>query len=435
MDGQPTHLGVEQLRRGIGALLDTETAVLSGVQLTTLLAEVEAQRRRLDAVDQLLLAEIDRQGLAGEYGRGTTANLLTHLVHVSPGEAQARVARARDLGPRRALTGEPLQPILPATAEAVRAGEISSGHVSVIADCLDAIPAKISHEVSGPAEAFLVEAARNEHPGQLRKTAAMLLARIDPDGIEPREEEVERARGFGLRKYRDGSSTPTGRFTAEVTAMWETVLDSLAAPQSSTDGEPDTRSAEQRRHDAVAEVLSRALRSGTLPASGGVPVTILARTTLAELESGTGIAITSQGTQLSISKLLQMAGDAHILTAVCSVTGGIISYGRKRRLASKGQRLALAARDGGCCFPGCDRPAAWAEVHHIIAWLIGGDTDLANMCLLCRYHHRHFEALGWEVFMQDGMPWWRPPAWLDPDRRPVRNTAHHLDDIQFAPVG
>src|SRR4051812_37663822 len=119
MDGQQTMLGVEQLRRGIGALLGTETAVLSGVELTTLLAEVEVQRRRLDAVDQLLLAEIDRQGLAGEYGRGTPANLLTHLVQVSRGEAQARVARARDLGPRRALTGEPLEPILPATAEAV----------------------------------------------------------------------------------------------------------------------------------------------------------------------------------------------------------------------------------------------------------------------------------------------------------------------------
>ena len=109
----------------------------------------------------------------------------------------------------------------------------------------------------------------------------------------------------------------------------------------------------------------------------------------------------------------------------------MLAYGRERRLASKGQRLALAARDGGCCFPGCDRPAAWTEVHHIIPWLTGGPTDLDNMCLLCRYHHRHFETLGWHVGMIDNLPWWRPPATIDPHRRPTRNTAHHLDDIRF----
>ena len=70
-------------------------------------------------------------------------------------------------------------------------------------------------------------------------------------------------------------------------------------------------------------------------------------------------------------------------------------------------------------------------MHHVIPWLDGGPTDIDNMVLLCRYHHRHFEALGWELFMQDDMPWWRPPSWLDPERKPIRNTTHHLDDIHF----
>lgn len=113
-----------------------------------------------------------------------------------------------------------------------------------------------------------------------------------------------------------------------------------------------------------------------------MPVTVLIRTNLEDLQNQSGVATTSHGTPLSISKLLKMSGDAGVLAAVCSDTGGIMSYGRERRLASKGQRLALAARDGGCCFPGCDRPAAWTEVHHIISWLIGGPTDIANMCLL-----------------------------------------------------
>ena len=432
---RPAIVGVEQLSRAVQGLLGTETAVLSSTELTALLSDLEVQRRRLEAVDQLVVAEIDRLGIAGEYGRGSTANLLTSLLRISHREAQARVARARDLGPRRGLTGESLQPILPATAAAVHAGEIGAGHVGVIAEAMDALPASTALEVSGPAEAFLVDAARNEEPGQLRKTAALLIARLDPDGIEPREQELERSRGFGLRKHRDGSSTPTGRFTPELTAMWETVFDALAAPQSSAEGEPDTRTGPQRRHDAAAETISRVLRSGTLPETGGVPVTILVRTTRAELESSAGIAMTSHGTPLSISTLLEMSGEASLLAAVCADTGGILDYGRERRLASKAQRLALAVRDGGCCFPGCDRPAAWAEVHHIHPWISGGRTSINNMCLLCRYHHRSFEALGWEVVMHEGMPWWRPPAWLDPERRPIRNTAHHLDDIEFVQAG
>jgi hypothetical protein len=435
MNGRQTVLGVEQLRRAVSTVLATETVALAGPDLTGLLVDLEVVRRQLDAAEQLVVAEINRQGLFYEYGCTATPGLLTQLLNVSPHEAKARVARARDLGPRRGMTGEPLEPILPITAAAIREGAIHSGHVDVIAKCLDALPAEISYQASAAAEQFLVTAARNEHPGQLKKTAAMLLARLDPDGVEPREQELEHGRAFGLRKYQDGSSTPTGRFTPEQTAMWEAIFDSLAAPQSSLDGEPDTRTAEQRRHDAAAEVLQRVLRSGTLPETGGVPVTVLIRTTVADLQDEKGgVAVTSHGTQISTGKLLEMSGDAHFLSAVCSDTGGIMSYGRERRLASREQRFALAGRDGGCCFVGCDRPGAWCEVHHVIPWIRGGPTDIDNMALLCRYHHRHFETLGWEVFIQDGTPWWRPPAWIDPERKPIQNTTHHLDDIKFSLV-
>jgi hypothetical protein len=35
--------------------------------------------------------------------------------------------------------------------------------------------------------------------------------------------------------------------------------------------------------------------------------------------------------------------------------------------------------------------------------------------------------------MIDGVPWWIPPRWQDPDQRPRRNTVHHLERIQFRP--
>ena len=80
---------------------------------------------------------------------------------------------------------------------------------------------------------------------------------------------------------------------------------------------------------------------------------------------------------------------------------------------------------------GCDRPAPWTEVHHIIEWLNNGPTDLDNLCLLCRHHHATFDQAGWHVEMVGGRPEWLPPAWLDPQRTPRRNTTHHPPDIEF----
>jgi Domain of unknown function (DUF222)/HNH endonuclease len=292
---------------------------------------------------------------------------------------------------------------------------------------LDAIPGVISLQASPVAERFLVEAARHEHPARLAKTAALLLARLDPDGAGPRDEDIQRRREFSLLKYGDGTSTPRGLLTAELTEALETLFDSLAAPAPAVAGLRDERTSGQRRHDAVLDAATRLLRADTLPAAGSAPVTILATVTLDELHRGSGTARTGHGGQLSIRELLKLSGDADLVPVILSDSGGILGYGRTRRLASRGQRLALAARDGGCCFPGCDRPAAWTEVHHILTWQDGGPTDLDNMCLLCRFHHREFQHRGWQVTMIDGAPHWIPPAWLDPERTPIRNTAHHRE--------
>ena len=217
----------------------------------------------------------------------------------------------------------------------------------------------MSAEAGPVAERLLVHAARHEHPGQLKHTARLLLARLDPDGLEPKDALAERKRSFTLLRLPDGSAIPRGLWTAELTALWEAIFASLATPlPAGQDGLPDERSAGQRRHDALAEAAQRLLRSNSLPAAGGAPVTILARTTMTELATGTGVAITGHDAVLSIGALLAMAADAQLIPVVCTDTGGILAYGRTRRLASVGQRLALAARDGGCCFPGCTRPPA-----------------------------------------------------------------------------
>jgi hypothetical protein len=140
---------------------------------------------------------------------------------------------------------------------------------------------------------------------------------------------------------------------------------------------------------------------------------------------------TAHGDMISISELLRLASEAQIIPVVLNSAGGILAYGHTRRLATAAQRRALAARDRGCCFPGCSRPPARCQAHHVIPWLLHGPTDVDNLCLLCTYHHREFERRGWTVQMRDGVPEWIPPRWLDPDQVPRRNTAHHLIDFEF----
>ena len=57
-------------------------------------------------------------------------------------------------------------------------------------------------------------------------------------------------------------------------------------------------------------------------------------------------------------------------------------------MVSAAQRSALAVRDRHCRFPGCDRPGSWCDAHHVWHWSEGGPTDLDNLVLLCRRHHR-----------------------------------------------
>ena len=64
-----------------------------------------------------------------------------------------------------------------------------------------------------------------------------------------------------------------------------------------------------------------------------------------------------------------------------------LDLGRKNRLFSAGQAIALSARYDSCAAEGCDRPFAWSELHHVRPWGEGGATDLENAMLLCSWHH------------------------------------------------
>jgi Domain of unknown function (DUF222)/HNH endonuclease len=315
-------------------------------------------------------------------------------------------------------------------ARALEQGEISARHTEIVIRTVDDIPDHVLDDpdraaVAAQAESTLVEHAQTMDPVQLAALGRRLIECLDPDGQLEMEHAQERRRDVTLTVGRDGSGQLSGYLTAQAAAVWMTVLSCLSAPAPAADDTPDPRPPGQRRHDGLLDAGLRLLRSGTLPESGGTPVTVLLSMTIDQFERRTGLVTAEHGGTLSVPAALELAAAADILPTILDDGGGVLAYGRARRLASERQRRTLAIRDRGCSFPNCDRPPAWTEAHHVQAWADGGKTDVPNLTLLCGHHHRHHAKLGWQCMMQGGVPYWIPPRWIDKNRIPRRNKANH----------
>ena len=129
------------------------------------------------------------------------------------------------------------------------------------------------------------------------------------------------------------------------------------------------------------------------------------------------VAIEGHSTRLSAATAHRYACAAGIVPILFE-RDQVLDLGRTRRLFTPRQRIALAARDGGCRFPGCDRPPTWCEAHHIRPWSRGGPTDLRDGVLLCRHHHLLVHDNGWEVTRTGDRYALVPPANIDPTRAP-----------------
>lgn len=182
-------------------------------------------------------------------------------------------------------------------------------------------------------------------------------------------------------------------------AAVKAILESpLSAPASKDEqeatGEVETRTAGQRRYDALMTVLTRGVAG-----SKGQPTTPKAALVVSLdyetlkrqlLESGgdaPGCGTTLDGVSISAQTIRRLACEADIIPIVLGGPSEILDQGRRRRLVTPGQRLRLAIRDGGCTIPGCSVPAGWCDAHHVLPWSLFGPSDLGNYALLCPRHH------------------------------------------------
>jgi hypothetical protein len=409
-------------------LLGLELSARSDGGLLELVRSRSVHRNRAAAIDNAVIAELDARGLAGQLGQSSTAMVLSQLWRISPPQAWRRVRSAQNLGPRRGLSGVALAPLFAAAAAAQVQGAISPEHAAIIVKAYDTLPAAVQADCGESVLESLVAQARVLDPAQLVQVARRLHDLVNPDGTLTEQADQQHNRSLSLSTNRDGSWDLRGRLTPACGEAANVVLQALAQPVPEADGVKDPRHAGQRMHDALQDCTTRLLRSD-LPHTAGIPVTVLITMTNEQWTTSEGYATTGSGNLLPVTTaldLLKSQGGQYLAVAL-DAHGGIMDYGRTQRLATPAMRLALAARDRGCTFPNCDRPASWCEVHHILDWLLFGPTAINNLALVCKYHHRTFESAGWAVEMIQGRPWWIPPEWLDPNRVPQLNTRHHID--------
>ncbi|GAB2916428.1 hypothetical protein GCM10027047_12880 [Rhodococcus aerolatus] len=390
---------------------------------------------------------------------------LVGALNVTRGRVRADLAEAEATAPG---TGP-----LPRLGAALAAGETTPEHVSVSVRALAAVPSRMVRERAEDIDAVLTEHARTFTAADCRKLGGHLLATLDPDRAERFDPDAHERREAHLAVDSTGMGRLRAQLHAAATDTLKAVLDHLSAPRPVATGDGDRpardpRTAPQRRADALAEMARLAagsLQGGTGYGESARVVVHATEDQLADAEGrrrdtessadddawartdtdtdtecddaadtratadpaprvAPGAASSEQTGPLSATSLGLVACDATVDRVVLSRTGRILQMATLGRFFTPGQRRAMAARDGGCAFPGCDRPPGWTDAHHVVPWSRDGPTDTDNGVLLCEAHHTEIHLGRWTITVRDGVPWFVPPRSHDPTRTPVRNTLH-----------
>jgi hypothetical protein len=366
----------ETLAAGLAECASEEVAVLPDGVLGHEVVELHALRDSLDAQISRRLALYERrQGFAVD-GFLSIVSWLSEKCHVSRPSAAARAATARDLEH------------LPQTREAFEAGEIGYEHARVMSRLCD----RLGREVVGEAEGILVAAARELEPGRLRIAGEHLCHYLDPDGCLAEANDQHERRRLHLSEL-NGMFVIDGLLDREGGACLRTALEAVLGPRQ----KDDERTPAQRRADALTELASRLLDAGTLPVTGGVKphVSLLVSAGALAKQPGAEPAELQWAGLVTGETARRLACDCSL--SVIHLDGDGERAGRASRTISPSLRRSLVARDRGCRFPGCDRPAAWTQGHHVQHWIDGGPSTRDNLALYCARHHRLFHEGGWRL--------------------------------------
>ena len=368
-------------------------------------------------------------------------NSLAARLRIAPSEVKRRMKVAARIRPRRQLTGPALAPELPLVAAAVEAGTIGEDHLRVICRALDTLPSCVSQVDRDDVQASLVRQASKSDAEIVKAVARRIDEIFNPDGDY---DEADRARRRGVHlgaQGPDGMSRLTGLIDPETRAYVEAVAAAVRPGRHLPDGTlaevADERRGAQRCHDGIKLGLKTGIASGANGTHRGHPVTVIVRTTLAELNQAAHAvtnpdipmpapARTGGDTALPMRDLIRMGADGiHYLAVFDDHSERPLYLGRQHRIATTDQRIICYARDGGCTRPNCLAPGYHSEVHHSPDWSPDGATDADKLFFACAPDHKLVTDGDYHTTVTDT----GCLAWTDGTKPPEINHAHHPEEL------
>jgi len=358
-------------------------------QLGDEIAELSAH---LDAATSRLLDLIREFDARGGWGNGfrSCAAWLSWRVGFAPGAAREHVRVARALGSLPLLSG------------AFARGELSYSKVR-----------ELTRVATPETEERLLAVGRASTAEHVERIVRG-WRRMDAKAEAQEATRQHTSRALHVYPDQDGTVTIRGRLAPEVGVR---LLKALEAARESLyqrrhEQEPDAEqpTLEQQQADALALLAESALHHGIDPGAPGERYQVVVHVDAAVLADSTqpGQFVLEDGLRVPAGTSQRLACDATRVVMRHDADGRVTEVGAGTRTIPPALRRALHQRDHGCRFPGCGMHVG--QAHHIHHWAQGGPTNLSNLALLCRRHHRAVHEEGFHLERQpDGALQFRWP--------------------------
>lgn len=395
------------------AWLDADPARLSDADLLAGARELGEWKRTIEAALAGFAAEVAHRsrpedgfaGLAARTGARTVENLVQLVAGTSKREAGALV-RVGEL-----LTVD-AAPWLAPVGLGLAAGEVSVEKADVIRAALGTPSPEVAADDLLDAATRLASEAPALPVEKLAARARELRDELDAASVRDRHRALREKRYLTLTPLADGMTRLSGMLDPDSAAIVGAAYDAATSPRRGGPRfvDPDAAEAAERivrdertlgqiAVDTFVDLVRIGGEVQPTRALGARRHAVRVLVTARDLTSRTGAAFLGNSPDgVPLETADRHICDAGILPILFDDRGVTpLDVGRRQRLFTARQRDALAARDGGCRFPQCDRPVSWTEAHHTRPWSRGGRTDVDDGVLLCRHHHMLTHDNGWSI--------------------------------------
>lgn len=401
-------------------VIGVDPAGLADETLYSTVLDLEAVRRRVDVATAALLTELGVRGSCDADHGLSTEGWFAHRAKLPLGATRSRVRVAKKLGKH-------FGPVL----EAINADRVTWEHGRIIAKIANP---RIIDQLVEMTEELLTLADHMSFEVWSREVHNIAELLDTEGGHKPGDDITDNH--LDVSNFVDNTVVISGQLCGE---MGLTIRDSIN-DQADRIFHRMTRDAEVTDNEVTvpnrATLRALALYELVTGANGNTTGGNGPRADLSLIvnASDPGTVTSREGVRIGDTTKYTSLCDPVFHTIVMNVQGVVTDLGRRQRLASTAQRRAMAHRDGGCVFPGCDAPPEWTDAHHVHPWNKGGLTDLAHLASLCRHHHGVTHRNGWTMTpTPDGWFTWTTPKGQvlhsqrhgrqhpDPDRRDDRD--------------